>query len=170
MEASPCWRTGEWCEYCTSALLTEVFFFCSECAAGTNFTTEMTTVGGSVSLKCPRDGKLIGSLLWIRLFSGTFPEFLFGVPTIDSDMIRKGKISSAHRMTAKQMPGEFVLQIGNVQKNDAAVYYCLNMTRHELMFLSGTFLQVKGKVGKTVWFGMKIEYLICSISVHRQLH
>uniref|UniRef100_A0A3Q2Y5Y1 Ig-like domain-containing protein n=1 Tax=Hippocampus comes TaxID=109280 RepID=A0A3Q2Y5Y1_HIPCM len=37
-----------------------------------------TTVGESVFLKCPRDNKFLGSLLWIRLVSGTFPEFLFG--------------------------------------------------------------------------------------------
>uniref|UniRef100_A0A3Q3DX86 Ig-like domain-containing protein n=1 Tax=Hippocampus comes TaxID=109280 RepID=A0A3Q3DX86_HIPCM len=108
-----------------------------------------TTVGESVFLKCPRDNKFLGSLLWIRLVSGTFPEFLFGTPTINSVSIKNGTFSSAHRITAKQMPGEFVLQIPNVQKSDTAVYYCLKVTQHELMFLSGTFLQVKGKVGKT---------------------
>ncbi|XP_019750445.1 uncharacterized protein LOC109530932 isoform X2 [Hippocampus comes] len=114
-----------------------------ECVAATNFTTATTTVGESVFLKCPRDNKFLGSLLWIRLVSGTFPEFLFGTPTINSVSIKNGTFSSAHRITAKQMPGEFVLQIPNVQKSDTAVYYCLKVTQHELMFLSGTFLQVK---------------------------
>ncbi|XP_051907984.1 uncharacterized protein LOC127591674 [Hippocampus zosterae] len=103
----------------------------------------MTTVGESVSLKCPQNYKFPGSLLWIRLVSRTFPEFIFGTSTHNSRLIENRTFSIAERISAKRMPGEFVLQIRNVQKSDSVVYYCLKVTQHELKFLTGTFLQVK---------------------------
>ncbi|XP_077433813.1 uncharacterized protein LOC144058968 [Vanacampus margaritifer] len=121
-------------------------FFCSGSVDGLNFTTKTIAVGQSVSLECPFEQKLLGqeSLQWIRLVSATFPEYLFGMPIFEgSTFIQNGTFDSRHRMTVKKEREMFILQISQVQKSDMAVYYCFEVIRYEVTFLSGTFLQVK---------------------------
>ncbi|XP_057705783.1 uncharacterized protein LOC130923797 isoform X1 [Corythoichthys intestinalis] len=112
------------------------------CVGGPNFTTETRVIGQNVTLGCSRDNNLSYDLLWIRLVSGTFPEFLFGVSSLDSTLLEHGSLNSGDRITAKQEPGMFVLQITHVQKSDMAVYYCVKVHNSFLTFLNGTFLQV----------------------------
>ncbi|XP_068507786.1 uncharacterized protein [Syngnathus scovelli] len=110
------------------------------------FTTETKKVGQSVSLECPRNpSELDAALTWIRLASGSFPEILRQMPFFDMPGPETGTSMSGHRITVKQEPGKFVLQISRVQKNDTALYYCFKWTKwfHKMTFLNGVFLQVK---------------------------
>nr|XP_049606348.1 uncharacterized protein LOC125986627 isoform X1 [Syngnathus scovelli] len=114
------------------------------CTSGPTFTTEMTAVGQNASLECLRDDTTVREVLfWIRLVSGTFPEFLgHNAP---GDFTRQESSKSGRRVTVKQEPGKFVLQISQVQKSDTALYYCFKWTPwiHDVIFLKGIFLQVK---------------------------
>ncbi|XP_068506061.1 uncharacterized protein [Syngnathus scovelli] len=108
------------------------------------FATETKKVGQSVSLECPRNSSEIQALhIWIRLASGSFPEILGQMPSFD--IAETGTSKSGRRITVKQEPGKFVLQISRVQKNDTALYYCFKWTKwfHKMTFLNGVFLQVK---------------------------
>ncbi|XP_037118066.1 uncharacterized protein LOC119129117 isoform X1 [Syngnathus acus] len=110
------------------------------------FKTETEKVGQSVSLECPRKpSELQAVLTWIRLASGSFPEVLGRMSAIDKEGPETETSMSGHRITVKQEPEKFVLQISRVQKNDTAVYYCFKWTKwvHKMTFLNGVFLQVK---------------------------
>ncbi|XP_061142165.1 uncharacterized protein LOC133159107 isoform X1 [Syngnathus typhle] len=112
------------------------------CTSGPTFTTEMTAVGQNASLECLRDDTTARDVLfWIRLVSGTFPEFLGH----NRGFTRQESSKSGRRITVKQEPGKFVLQISQVQKSDTALYYCFLWTpwMPDVIFLKGIFLQVK---------------------------
>ncbi|KAM9833226.1 uncharacterized protein ACBT44_004870 isoform 2-T3 [Syngnathus typhle] len=105
------------------------------------FTTETKKVGQSVSLECPRNSSEIQAFhIWIRLASGSFPEILGQMSSFET-----GTVKSGHRVTIKQEPGKFVLQISQVQKIDTALYYCFEFPSrfHKMKFLNGIFLLVK---------------------------
>ncbi|XP_061691207.1 uncharacterized protein LOC133508796 [Syngnathoides biaculeatus] len=114
------------------------------CAGGGDITTETVALGQNVSLACPRDNKTRYSLVWTRLVSGTFPEFLFEAPSINSEYINHGSLNGGDRITARQEPGKFVLRIRQVQKSDMAVYYCFKVLEEEVIALRGTVLHVTG--------------------------
>ncbi|KAL7395376.1 hypothetical protein ABVT39_015400 [Epinephelus coioides] len=103
------------------------------------FETKTVGVGQSVTLTCPRDRLSTSYFFWIRLVSGTFPEFLGG--TIAADF---GVDVETRRITAKQEPGTFVLHITETQLRDTAVYYCIKVTQSKMTFLRGTFMRIKG--------------------------
>ncbi|XP_037118075.1 uncharacterized protein LOC119129120 [Syngnathus acus] len=110
------------------------------------FTTETKNVGQSVSLECVRNPSEIEDYLaWIRFASGSFPEILGQMPSFDMAEPKTGTSKSGRRITVKQEPGKFVLQISWVQKSDTALYYCFKWTTwvHKLTFLNGVFIQVK---------------------------
>ncbi|XP_077388357.1 uncharacterized protein LOC144025859 isoform X2 [Festucalex cinctus] len=115
------------------------------CVDGLHLTTKTIAVGQDVTLECPTDQKQTSAtILWIRLVSGTFPEYLFGTSAVKaSAFIQTGTFESRHRITAKNEREMFVLQISQVQKSDMAVYYCLQVMQYKVTFLRGTFLQVK---------------------------
>ncbi|XP_077388988.1 uncharacterized protein LOC144026277 [Festucalex cinctus] len=91
------------------------------------------------------DNEVIILFFWIRLASGTFPEFLGQTTSFDLTGSQLGTSNSGRRITARQEPGKFVLQISQVRKSDMAVYYCLKseVWVHDMTFLRGVFLQVK---------------------------
>ncbi|XP_061691028.1 uncharacterized protein LOC133508713 isoform X2 [Syngnathoides biaculeatus] len=96
-------------------------------------------------MECPRDKSQIqGHLSWMRLVSGNFPEFLANMPIYDVNESKLWSSNSKSRITAKQEPGMFVLEIRHVQKSDMAVYYCVSWNWVQKMtFVNGIFLQVK---------------------------
>ncbi|XP_033182083.1 signal-regulatory protein beta-2-like [Anabas testudineus] len=102
------------------------------------FDTKTVDVGDDVTLKCTRQISQ-EYLFWIRLVSGTFPEILG--KTLSSDY---GGVDVTRHITAKQEPGEYVLNINKAQLTDTAVYYCVKVTILNMSFLKGTFLRVKG--------------------------
>ncbi|XP_049606391.1 uncharacterized protein [Syngnathus scovelli] len=110
------------------------------------FATETKKVGQSVSLECPSNSSEIQALhIWIRLASGSFPEILGQMSAIDMAEPETRTSKSGRRITVKQEPGKFVLQISQVQKIDTALYYCFELPSrfHKMTFLNGIFLLVK---------------------------
>ncbi|XP_057705640.1 uncharacterized protein LOC130923730 [Corythoichthys intestinalis] len=113
-------------------------------AVGPYFSTETKAVGQIVSLSCPyRKDNIRTTLFWIRLVSGTFPEFLAHSEAFKETY--NWTSSKGHHIIAKQEAEMFVLQISQVQKSDMAVYYCFKWTTYvqDVTFLKGIFLQVK---------------------------
>uniref|UniRef100_A0A3P9LWJ5 Ig-like domain-containing protein n=1 Tax=Oryzias latipes TaxID=8090 RepID=A0A3P9LWJ5_ORYLA len=107
-----------------------------------NFTTKTVPVGEDVKLTCARQTDVLyrENLFWIRIVSGKKPELLGGTMNFDFDVeIRKSHI------TAKQEPGSFVLEINGAMESDDGVYYCIKVQNLDLKFLTGTFLNVKGR-------------------------
>lgn len=90
-----------------------------------------------MKLTCPR--KATGSLFWIRLVSGNFPEVL-------------GKTFSSEgaypHITTKKEPATFVLEITKAKLSDTAVYFCMKI-QPNFIFLKGMDLRVGGKYRKT---------------------
>ncbi|XP_040903681.1 uncharacterized protein LOC121188160 isoform X2 [Toxotes jaculatrix] len=82
---------------------------------------------------CERKGS--GSLFWIRLVSGNFPEVLGKTYSLKT---------AVHHITVSEEPEKFVLHIERVKLNDTAVYYCMKTYRGNITFLNGTDLRVKG--------------------------
>ncbi|XP_049606404.1 uncharacterized protein [Syngnathus scovelli] len=110
------------------------------------FATETKKVGQSVSLECPRNSSEIQALhIWIRLASGSFPEILGQMSPLDKAEPETRTSKGGRRITVKQEPGKFVLQISQVQKIDTALYYCFELPSrfHKMTFLNGIFLLVK---------------------------
>ncbi|XP_042349197.1 uncharacterized protein LOC121948026 [Plectropomus leopardus] len=102
------------------------------------FETKTVGVGQNVTLTCTRE-KVLASLFWIRLVSGTFPEVIGGMIASDIDIVKKNR-----HMKVKQEPGAFVLHITEAQSSDTAVYYCIKVTQSKMTFLNGVFLRIKG--------------------------
>ncbi|XP_026213015.1 uncharacterized protein LOC113160153 isoform X2 [Anabas testudineus] len=89
-------------------------------------------VGDDVNLTCAR--RAMGSLFWIRLVSGNFPEIVaktYTLETVDP------------RITGTKETGTFVLRITRVKLSDAAVYICLQTHQQSLSFLKETDLRVE---------------------------
>uniref|UniRef100_A0A4W6FAP6 Ig-like domain-containing protein n=1 Tax=Lates calcarifer TaxID=8187 RepID=A0A4W6FAP6_LATCA len=104
------------------------------------FETKTVDVGDNVTLTCPRQRTgLATDLFWIRLVSGTFPEVLGGMIASDYKRVKK-----THHMTAKQELGLFVLHFSKTQISDTAIYYCIKVKQHNMTFLKGIFLRIKG--------------------------
>uniref|UniRef100_A0A8D0AII8 Ig-like domain-containing protein n=1 Tax=Sander lucioperca TaxID=283035 RepID=A0A8D0AII8_SANLU len=103
------------------------------------FWTKTVGVGQNVTLTCTRQRNWHSTnLFWIRLVSGTFPEFLGGTIAYDFSVFE------TRRITAKQEPGTFVLHITNTQISDTAVYYCIKVRQSYMTFSKGIFLRIKG--------------------------
>ncbi|KAK2848676.1 hypothetical protein Q5P01_008510 [Channa striata] len=103
------------------------------CTEAPTFETKIVRVGDDVNLTCTR--RNTGSLFWIRLVSGHFPQVL-------------GKTSSIletvdHRITVTKSTETFDLHITRAQLSDAAVYICLQTPKQDLLFLKGTDLRVE---------------------------
>uniref|UniRef100_A0A3Q1H5Y8 Ig-like domain-containing protein n=1 Tax=Anabas testudineus TaxID=64144 RepID=A0A3Q1H5Y8_ANATE len=116
------------------------------------FDTKTVDVGDDVTLKCTRQISQ-EYLFWIRLVSGTFPEILG--KTLSSDY---GGVDVTRHITAKQEPGEYVLNINKAQLTDTAVYYCVKVTILNMSFLKGTFLRVKGNYSKNIYTDLKVKF------------
>ncbi|KAI9541486.1 hypothetical protein NQZ68_028986, partial [Dissostichus eleginoides] len=77
--------------------------------------------------------QVFGSLFWIRIVSGDFPEVL-----------RKTfSLKSNDRITATEERELFVLHIKEAKLSDAAVYYCIQISQQNLRFLTQTDLRVE---------------------------
>ncbi|KAK2848683.1 hypothetical protein Q5P01_008517 [Channa striata] len=85
--------------------------------------TKSVHVGQDVTLKCSRHSSDSGTLYWIKLATGNFPE--------------------TPRITAKQGPGTFDLHISKIELSDAAFYYCEKYVELKRTFLNVTFLRVE---------------------------
>ncbi|XP_058506379.1 uncharacterized protein LOC131472907 isoform X2 [Solea solea] len=94
--------------------------------------TRTVRVGDHVNMTCDR--RISGTIFWIRLISGNFPEVLGKTFSFDTDT----------RITTKEEPGLFVLGIKTAQLSDSAVYYCVKIHQRALEFLETIVLTVKG--------------------------
>ncbi|XP_030252043.1 uncharacterized protein LOC115568678 [Sparus aurata] len=104
------------------------------------FETKTVGVGQKVTLTCDLQKSWHQTYLyWIRLVSGTFPEVLAG--TLGNNL---EDYVETHRITAKLEPGKLVLHILETQLTDAAIYYCIKVSKFKMTFLKGTFLRIKG--------------------------
>ncbi|XP_019113987.2 uncharacterized protein LOC109138415 [Larimichthys crocea] len=111
------------------------------CSDDMNFDMKTVGVGDDVNLTCARQtSKLITeTLFWIRLVSGNMPEFLGGTHSFDYEDVNK-----TPRMTTKQEPGTFLLQIHETKLSDTGHYYCIKINQLKMTFLNATFLRIKG--------------------------
>nr|XP_057933958.1 uncharacterized protein LOC131132386 [Doryrhamphus excisus] len=91
------------------------------CTGAHSFSTLTVRPGQNVSMKCP---------------------FLAATTSFKIGFIEYGPLNPGHRIKAIKEPGTFDLQISPVEKSDAAVYYCLKVQGHTLMFVMGAFLQI----------------------------
>ncbi|XP_033996923.1 uncharacterized protein LOC117491163 [Trematomus bernacchii] len=98
------------------------------------------SLGDDVTLTCSRQQSLDPThMFWIRHGPGNVPEVLGGTFSFDYNGDNK-----TTRITAKQGPGTFLLQISKTEPSDTGVYYCLKVNKLAMTFLNGTFLRVKG--------------------------
>ncbi|KAI9526201.1 hypothetical protein NQZ68_042210, partial [Dissostichus eleginoides] len=103
------------------------------------FETNTVGVGDDVNLTCSRQKSLNPTyMFWIRHGPGNFPEVLGGTHSFDYDGVTK-----TPRITAKQGPGTFLLQISKTEPSDTGIYYCLKVNNLDMTFLNATFLRVK---------------------------
>ncbi|KAI9518173.1 hypothetical protein NQZ68_039618, partial [Dissostichus eleginoides] len=102
------------------------------------FETKTVGVGDDVTLTCSHQKSLKTRWFWIRHGPGNFPEVLGGTFSFDYDGVNK-----TPRITAKQGPGTFLLQISKTEPSDTGVYYCLTVNTFDMTFLNVTFLRVK---------------------------
>ncbi|XP_059201643.1 uncharacterized protein LOC131981387 [Centropristis striata] len=105
------------------------------------FETKSVGVGDDATLTCSRQKSgLRTTLFWIRLVSGTIPEFLGGTYSFDYDGVNK-----TPRITTKQEPGTFILHINEAKLSDTGVYYCINVNSFEMTLLinSESFLRIE---------------------------
>ncbi|XP_068571639.1 uncharacterized protein [Cebidichthys violaceus] len=93
--------------------------------------TRTVGVGTDVNLSCTRESS--GSLFWIRVVSGNFPQFLGKTFSLNSDP----------HITVTAEPGTFVLRIKKAKTSDTAVYYCMKTSQKNLTFLKATDLRVE---------------------------
>uniref|UniRef100_A0A3Q1H9V3 Ig-like domain-containing protein n=1 Tax=Acanthochromis polyacanthus TaxID=80966 RepID=A0A3Q1H9V3_9TELE len=124
-----------------SLFLSVCLFAFSGCIDDHNFVTETVGVGQNVTLTCTRQTSSHKETLhWIRLVSGKYPEFLGGTHTFDSN---DKTINKTPRITAKQGPGAFILQIHETQLSDSGFYYCIKVKQLNMEFMNTTFLRIK---------------------------
>uniref|UniRef100_A0A3B4TDL6 Uncharacterized LOC111232759 n=1 Tax=Seriola dumerili TaxID=41447 RepID=A0A3B4TDL6_SERDU len=98
------------------------------------FETKTVCVGDNVTLTCARKGS--GSLFWIRIVSGNFPQVLGKTYSLES-------VDPRFRVTEEL--GTFVLSIKKAKLSDATVYFCMKIHQQNFIFLNGTDLRVEGK-------------------------
>ncbi len=138
-----------------SLLLIIALFSFSGCTDDHIFETKTVGVGQNVTLTCTRQRSWHSTyLFWIRLVSGTFPEFLGGTLAIDLEVVEQTR-----HITAKQEPGTFVLHITETQLSDTAVYYCIKVKKLSMIFLKGIFLRIKGKYSKKSNRNFRITFM-----------
>lgn len=94
-----------------------------------------------MTLTCERlTSEYEATLYWIRIVSGSWPEFLGGTFTFDYD-----GVNTTPHITAKQEPGTFILEISQTRLSDTGLYYCIKVDQLDMEFLNATFLKIKGK-------------------------
>uniref|UniRef100_A0A3Q2E3D1 Ig-like domain-containing protein n=1 Tax=Cyprinodon variegatus TaxID=28743 RepID=A0A3Q2E3D1_CYPVA len=93
-----------------------------------------------VTLTCPRQtsAHYKENLYWIRLVSGNLPQFL-GV------LFNFMDVSKIPRIQTKQNGEQFHLHINDAQQNDTGLYYCIKVRQLDFIFISGTFVKIKGE-------------------------
>lgn len=112
----------------------------SGCTQEQFFEKKTVDVGDDVKLTCER--KATGTLFWIRLVPGNFPEIL----------AKTNSFETVHtHITATKEPGTFVLHIRNVKLSDTAFYICIKTQQQSVLFLKGTDLRVEGKIMKILF-------------------
>uniref|UniRef100_A0A672ZR48 Ig-like domain-containing protein n=1 Tax=Sphaeramia orbicularis TaxID=375764 RepID=A0A672ZR48_9TELE len=93
------------------------------CTHDRNFEIKTLDVGETVNLTCPRQTTWYSaSVFWIRLFPGNLPEFLGGTYSFDYNAVNK-----TPRITTKQEPGAFVLEIKEADLGDSGFYYYITV-------------------------------------------
>uniref|UniRef100_A0A3B4G2I0 Ig-like domain-containing protein n=1 Tax=Pundamilia nyererei TaxID=303518 RepID=A0A3B4G2I0_9CICH len=103
------------------------------------FGTKTIGVGESATLTCARPtSDYKATLYWIRIVSGSWPEFLGGTFAFDYVGVNK-----TPHITTKQEPGTFILEITEVNQSDTGLYYCIKVKLLAMTFLKGTFLRIK---------------------------
>ncbi|XP_031606681.2 uncharacterized protein LOC116328927 [Oreochromis aureus] len=103
------------------------------------FGTKTIGAGENVTLTCARPtSDYEATLYWIRIVSGSWPEFLGGTFAFDYVGVNK-----TPHITTKQEPGTFILEITEVNQSDTGLYYCIKVKLLAMTFLKGTFLRIK---------------------------
>ncbi|XP_072251429.1 uncharacterized protein [Leuresthes tenuis] len=106
------------------------------------FVTTSFSVGQNVTLTCLRQTSHLHqeTLFWIRLVSGTWPEFLGGTYNFDNKF---DDVNQIPHITAKQGNETFILHFNGANLNDTGLYYCFKIKQLDMTFLYGTFLKIK---------------------------
>ncbi|XP_047441779.1 uncharacterized protein LOC125008537, partial [Mugil cephalus] len=126
-------------------LFIDGFVFLSGCSDDHKFVTKTVDVGQDVTLSCARqETSQEESLFWIRIVSGTRPEFLGGTLTYDVKDSKTPQITTNTHITAKQESETFVLHISQTKLSDTGLYYCLKTTKLKMTFMEEIFLIIKG--------------------------
>ncbi|XP_024139834.2 uncharacterized protein LOC112153699 [Oryzias melastigma] len=114
------------------------------CTDEYKFMTKTVPVGENVNLSCARKANILyrENIFWIRIVSGKKPEFLGATINFEFDYDIQPK---PHHITVKQGNMSFVLNINGAEESDDGVYYCFKVKDLDLVFLTGTFLRVKGR-------------------------
>uniref|UniRef100_A0A3B4B5T6 Ig-like domain-containing protein n=1 Tax=Periophthalmus magnuspinnatus TaxID=409849 RepID=A0A3B4B5T6_9GOBI len=98
--------------------------------------------GETLTLTCPRSVKTIDitppTFHWIRIVSGSYPEFLGGTFSFEYEGVNK-----TPRTTTKQGDGTFDLIIHQLSLTDTGFYYCVKVEDLEMELVFGIFLIIK---------------------------
>ncbi len=108
-------------------------------------------VGDDVKMTCSRND--VGSLFWIKINTENVPQFLGGTSF-------PGGVDP--RITTVKEHGTFVLHIKKTKLSDTGIYHCIKV-RHNLIFLKGADLRVKGKYIQTKLSDFFFMILVISI-------
>ncbi|XP_067375579.1 uncharacterized protein [Channa argus] len=128
------------------------FFF--GCTDEQHILTKSVHVGEDVTLKCSRHSSDSGTLFWIKLNPGNFPEVLGATYTFDN-----ANVNRTPRITAMQGPGTFDLHITKTELSDTAFYYCEKHVELKTTILNTTLLKVEGK-GSSIHV-ISTQHLVC---------
>ncbi|XP_026214212.1 signal-regulatory protein beta-2-like [Anabas testudineus] len=109
------------------------------CTDNQTFATKIVVVGENVTLTCTYQITTdIETYFWIKLAVGNLPEVLAKANSFDYN-----GWNVISRITTKQEPGSFFLNIPKTKLSDTGFYYCLKSHRFNITFLKGTFLIIK---------------------------
>ncbi|XP_075868439.1 uncharacterized protein LOC142877954 isoform X1 [Nelusetta ayraudi] len=111
------------------------------------FETMTVDVGANVTLSCPRDlSEHEVLLVWTRLVSGRLPEVFKATFGFDFRSV----VTTTNRITSRQAPKKFILQIKEATQNDGGLYFCIQIVSLDVTLLKTTYLRVKGTQPDTV--------------------
>ncbi|XP_055080580.1 uncharacterized protein LOC129456556 isoform X2 [Periophthalmus magnuspinnatus] len=123
-----------------SLLYAALVFQVARCTDMSLFETRAHDPGETLTLTCPRSVKTTGSptFHWIRVVSGSYPEFLGGTYSFEYEGVNK-----TPHTTTKQGDGTFDLIIHQLSLTDTGFYYCVKEQELKMELVFGIFLIIK---------------------------
>uniref|UniRef100_A0A3B3ZHL5 Ig-like domain-containing protein n=1 Tax=Periophthalmus magnuspinnatus TaxID=409849 RepID=A0A3B3ZHL5_9GOBI len=132
--------------YVVSAHCLFNYIYAAGCTDMSLFETRAHDPGETLTLTCPRSVKTtdISTFHWIRVVSGSYPEFLGATFSFDYEPVNKTPHTT--RTTTEQGNGTFDLIIRQSSLTDTGFYYCVKVEQLKMELVFGIFLKINGKI------------------------